>query len=161
MPALQQSLICSGWKKISLLFIFLCSACSIPQPKPIVSELPNVPESESATLKVRSTINTSSVQHHHILYINDLVADLFEPDQVKTFQIGPGDHNLKVTCHTRIIRDSDYVPFNYNAVDSVSELDISVATGDSICLKVGFKSFSCASVEKVRTEFCERKIAMK
>jgi len=141
-----------------LLFFALAlviNACVTPN-ETSITELPTVPADQSATITARSIINTSDIQHHHTLYVDGLVADRFEPDDVKSFQIAEGDHSLRLTCHSRNVRSGNYLPFNYKLIDGEGELDISVKSGEEICVKIGFKPLQgCAVMEQTKLSYCQ------
>jgi len=135
------------WRKSQRCAAYLCaclsitslSSCAIPQ-EPNYSELPAVADAQSATLKVRSQINTSNVQHSHILYVDGLVADRFKQDDIKS------------------VDSEQFVKFNYNSVDGEGELDLSVKAGEDVCLKITFQALEgCAILEQAKPEFCEVK----
>lgn len=137
------------------LLVGLINACATGNSGPAFNELPTVDADSAATITFRSKNNFSDTKHRHQLYIDGLLVARFKEEDVQAFTVAEGKHSLKLTCHSRNIRGSTKLPFNYNVVDGDEKMDIEVLAGDSICLKIGFGPLDCAKLSETGPSYCE------
>ena len=133
------------------------SSCAVTADR-WASQLPEVSDEDAVTLTGRSILNVSEIQHEHILKIDGLIAGRFKSDQVKSFKIPSGKHNLSLNCYTSVIRKGNTeIPFNYTVPDGKSNLDIDTSPGDEVCLKITYSLLNCSVLEDADPSYCERK----
>ncbi len=140
---------------IILVPLFLLS-CGTTPPGPKLVQLPALDANVAAKLNLKSSFNPSSIQYNHVLSLNGQKIARFEESDKASFLIEPGAHTLSLTCHTRNTLDTGGFPVNYNVSDGDDSMEINVAAGDELCIKVTYKTFNCAVLEIADLSFCQR-----
>ena len=132
----------------------LLAACNTT-PIPVVTGMPAVSEEIAATLTLRSKDNFGDTKHRHVLMIDGIVAGRFKEEDVQSFQVAEGKHQLQLTCHSRHRIKDEGTPFNFSVIDGKTSLEIDLLAGDSVCLKIGFNPLNCAVLQETSPSYCE------